>query len=64
MRMRQRTHCSFPFPLLSNQRINGADAMPPNWHNDTPDPVKEQRPVDDFASKLAERIGWTIGGSS
>ncbi len=36
----------------------GADAMPRNPYTDNiPDPVKDQKPVDDFfASKLAERI--------
>ena len=38
--------------------INGAPAMPRNWHNNSvPDPDKDQKPVDDFfASKLADRI--------
>lgn len=41
---------------MSNQWINGADAMPRNWPNYIPDAVEDQKPVDDFASKLAERI--------
>lgn len=38
-------------------RIIGAHAMPHNWPNSVPEPVKDQKPVDDFfASKLADRI--------
>jgi hypothetical protein len=44
--------------LVSNQWINGADAMPRNRPNDyILSPVKDQKPIDDFfASDLAERI--------
>jgi hypothetical protein len=43
---------------LAAESMDGAAAMPRNrYADDIPDPVKGQKPVDDFfASKLAERI--------